>query len=83
MKQNLNDILGHMTAILDIYQSMNDKICEDTENARWISFIILEQLKEIREDLQLIADSPNAWQFMVINSIIIKNSPMANEKGKR
>ncbi len=60
MKQNLNDILGHMTAILDIYQSMNDKICEDTENARWISFIILEQLKEIREDLQLIADSPNA-----------------------
>jgi len=60
MKQNLNDILGHMTAVLDIYQSMNDKICEDTGNARWISFIILEQLKEIREDLQLIADSPNA-----------------------
>lgn len=83
MKQNLNDILGHMTAVLDIYQSMNDKICEDTGNARWISFIILEQLKEIREDLQLIADSPNAWQFMVINSIIIKNSPMANKKGKR
>ena len=60
MKQNLNDILGHMTAVLDIYQSMNDKICEDTGNARWISFIILEQLKEIREDLQLIVDSPNA-----------------------
>ena len=55
IEQNIDDIISHLTAVLEIYNDMNEKICKDTENGIWISIIILEQLEEILADLQAIA----------------------------
>ncbi len=60
MEQNVADIIGHLTAVLEIYQDMNDKICEDTESGKWISMMILNELEEILADLHAIDSKKNS-----------------------
>ena len=60
MEQNVADIIGHLTAVLEIYQDMNDKICEDTESGKWISMMILNELEEILADLHAMDSKKNS-----------------------
>ena len=60
MEQNVADVIGHLSAVLEIYQDMNDKISEDTESGKWISMMILNELKEILADLHAIDSNQNS-----------------------
>ena len=51
MELNLTDIKGHLSAILGMYEELNDRIFEDEHSGRWIHFILQRELKGVLNDL--------------------------------
>ena len=47
MKLNKDDLKGHLSAVITVFQETTNIIFEDENNGRWIYFMLLKELEEI------------------------------------
>lgn len=50
MKLNTDDLKGHLSAVITVFQETTNIIFEDENNGRWIYFMLLRELEEILND---------------------------------
>ena len=50
MKLNKDDLKGHLSAVITVFQETTNIIFEDENNGRWIYFMLLRELEEILND---------------------------------
>ena len=53
MKLNTDDLKGHLSAVITVFQETTNIIFEDENNGRWIYFMLLRELEEILNDLHI------------------------------